>query len=41
MAQDLAIKAAELLAKTGVQIDQNSIKREQAMPRDMSGGYNV
>jgi len=36
MTQDLAIKAAELLAKTGVQIDLNAIKREQAMtPRPM------
>jgi hypothetical protein len=33
MAQDLAIKAAELLAKTGVQLDLNAIKREQQMPR--------
>lgn len=33
MAQDLAIKAAELLAKTGVQLDMNAIKREQQMPR--------
>jgi len=40
MAQDLAIKAAELLAKTGVQIDQNAIKREQAMPRNPMGYMN-
>lgn len=33
MAQDLAIKAAELLAKTGVQLDMNAIKREQQTPR--------
>jgi hypothetical protein len=33
MAQDLALKAAELLAKTGVQLDLNAIKREQQMPR--------
>jgi hypothetical protein len=33
MAQDLAVKAAELLAKTGVQLDLNAIKREQQMPR--------
>lgn len=33
MAQDLAIKAAELLAKTGVQLDLNAIKREQQIPR--------
>lgn len=33
MAQDLAIKAAELLAKTGVQLDLNAIRREQQMPR--------
>jgi hypothetical protein len=38
MAQDLAIKAAELLAKTGVQIDQNAIKREQAMNNQMPMG---
>lgn len=38
MAQDLAIKAAELLAKTGVQIDQNAIKREQAMNNQMPTG---
>lgn len=33
MAQDLAIRAGELLAKTGVQLDLNAIKREQQMPR--------
>ena len=33
MAQDLALKAAELLAKTGIQLDLNAIKREQQMPR--------
>jgi hypothetical protein len=33
MAQDLAIRAGELLAKTGVQLDLNAIKREQPMPR--------
>ena len=39
MTQDLALKAAELLAKTGVQIDQNAIKREQAMtPRPVLMG---
>jgi hypothetical protein len=38
MAQDLAIKAAELLAKTGVQIDQNAIKREQTMNNQMPMG---
>ena len=33
MAQDIAIRAGELLAKTGVQLDLNAIKREQQMPR--------
>lgn len=42
MTQDLAIKAAELLARTGVQIDQNAIKREQAMtPRPMGPQQGV
>lgn len=35
MAQDLAIKVAEILAKTGVQLNTQSLKIEQAMPRPM------
>lgn len=38
MAQDLAIKVAEILAKTGVQLNTNAIKVEQAMPRPMQPG---
>ena len=38
MAQDLAIKVAEILAKTGVQINTAAIKAEQAMPRPMQPG---
>ncbi len=33
MAQDLALKAAELLSKTGVSLDLNAIKREQQAVR--------
>lgn len=33
MAQDLALKAAELLSKTGVSLDLNAIKREQQAQR--------
>jgi len=35
MAQDLAIKVAEILAKTGVQLNTASLKAEQSMPRPM------
>jgi hypothetical protein len=38
MAQDLAIKVAELLAKTGVQINTAALKAEQAAPRAPMGG---
>jgi hypothetical protein len=42
MTQDLAIKAAELVAKTGVQLNTAQIKQEQAMPRQpMMGQGNV
>jgi hypothetical protein len=35
MAQDLAVKVAELLAKTGVQLNTAALKAEQAAPRQM------
>jgi len=45
MAQDLAIKVAEILAKSGVQINTAKLKAEQAAPRtmqpNMMGGPNV
>jgi len=45
MAQDLAIKVAEILAKSGVQINTANLKAEQAAPRpmqpNMMGGPNV
>jgi hypothetical protein len=33
MAQDLAVKVVELLAKTGIQLNTNALKAEQAAPR--------
>jgi signal transduction histidine kinase len=38
MAQDLAIKVAEILAQTGVQLNTQAIKAEQAAPRPMQPG---
>ena len=38
MAQDLAIKVAEILAKTGVSLNTQALKAEQAMPRPMQPG---
>jgi hypothetical protein len=38
MAQDLAIKVAEILAQTGVQLNTQAIKAEQAAPRPMQLG---
>ena len=36
MVQDLAVEAAKLAANTGVRIDQNAIKREQAMTQPVA-----
>lgn len=38
MDQDLAIRVAELLAKTGVQINTSALKAQQAAPRPMQPG---
>jgi len=38
MAQDLAVKVAEILGKYGTQIDVERVRAEQAAPRDPMGG---
>lgn len=41
MAQELLIKAAEILGQYGTSVDVERVRAEQAAPRDMMGGGNV